>query len=68
MEALIYDKPEIAWPGLLAHISGVRAVAQLPMFASRIAAAQLRKTAEASKPIASTLRLIDEWDFCTRPS
>ena len=42
-----------AMAGLGLHISGVRAIAQLPMFGSRIAAAQLRKAAEASKSIAN---------------
>ncbi|MDO8399343.1 MAG: Crp/Fnr family transcriptional regulator [Bradyrhizobium sp.] len=41
-----------AMAGLGLHISGVRAIAQLPSFSSRIAAPQLRKAAEASKTIA----------------
>jgi CRP-like cAMP-binding protein len=41
-----------AMAGLGLHISCVRAIAQLPTFASRIAAAQLRKAAKASKTIA----------------
>jgi len=35
------------------HPSRVRAIAQLPMFASRISATQFRKAAEASNPVAN---------------
>jgi len=37
--------------GLGLHISWVRAIAQLPAFASRVSSAQLRKAATSSKPI-----------------
>ena len=40
-----------AMSGLGLHVSQVRAIAQLPMFAARIAPAQLRKAASSSKPI-----------------
>jgi CRP-like cAMP-binding protein len=46
-----------AMAGVSLHVSTVRAIAQLPMFASRISAPRLRKAAEASKPIA---------DLCVR--
>jgi CRP-like cAMP-binding protein len=39
--------------GLGLHTSGVRAIAQLPMFASRISSPQLRKVAASSKPVAN---------------
>ncbi len=42
-----------AMAGLGLHVSRVRAIAQLPMFASRISTPQLRKAVEASKPIAN---------------
>jgi len=38
-----------AMAGLGLHVSRVRAIAQLPMFASRISTPQLRKAVEASK-------------------
>ena len=41
-----------AMAGLGLHVSRVRAIARLPVFASRIAAPQFRKAAAASKPIA----------------
>lgn len=41
-----------AMSGLGLHTSGVRAIAQLPMFASRISSPQLRKVAASSKPVA----------------
>lgn len=41
-----------AMSGLGLHISWVRAIAQLPMFVSRIGSPQLRKAAAISKPIA----------------
>jgi CRP-like cAMP-binding protein len=41
-----------AMSGLGIHHSQVRAIVQLPMFASRIASTQLRKAATSSKPIA----------------
>jgi CRP-like cAMP-binding protein len=40
-----------AMSGLGLHISQVRAIAQLPMFAARIASAQLRDAVSSSKPI-----------------
>jgi len=40
-----------AMSGLGLHISWVRAIAQLPAFASRVSSAQLRKAAASSKPI-----------------
>jgi len=40
-----------AMSGLGLHISWVRAIAQLPTFASRISSIQLRKAATSSKPI-----------------
>jgi CRP-like cAMP-binding protein len=42
-----------AMAGLGLHVSKVRAIAQLPMFASRISAEHLRKAVEASEPIAT---------------
>jgi CRP-like cAMP-binding protein len=42
-----------AMAGLGLHVSKVRAIAQLPMLASRISAEHLRKAVEASKPIAT---------------
>jgi len=41
-----------AMSGLGLHTSQVRAIAQLPMFASRVASSQMRKAAKVSKPIA----------------
>jgi CRP-like cAMP-binding protein len=46
-----------AMSGLHPHVSLVRAIAQLPMFASRIASARLRSAASNSKPI---------FDLCLR--
>jgi CRP-like cAMP-binding protein len=40
-----------AMSGLGLHVSQVRAIAQLPMFAARIPPAQLRKAASSSRPI-----------------
>jgi CRP-like cAMP-binding protein len=51
---------EGAMAGLGLHVSRVRAIAQLPLFASRIAAPQFRKAAEASKPIADMCILCNE--------
>jgi CRP-like cAMP-binding protein len=41
-----------AMSGLGLHTSQVRAIAQLPMFASRVASSQMRKAGKVSKPIA----------------
>jgi CRP-like cAMP-binding protein len=41
-----------AMSGLGLHTSLVRAIAQLPMFASRVSSTQLRKAAASSKPVA----------------
>ena len=49
-----------AMAGVGLHVSRVRAIARLPVFASRIAAPQFRKAAEASKPIADMCILCNE--------
>jgi CRP-like cAMP-binding protein len=49
-----------AMAGVGLHVSRVRAIAQLPVFASRIAAPEFRKAAEASKPIADMCILCNE--------
>jgi CRP-like cAMP-binding protein len=49
-----------AMAGLGLHVSTVRAIAQLPVFASRIGAPQFRKAAGASNPIAHMCILCNE--------
>ena len=49
-----------AMAGLGLHVSRVRAIARLPVFANRIAAPQFRKAAKASKPIADMCILCNE--------
>ena len=49
-----------AMAGLGLHVSTVRAIARLPVFASRIGAPQFRKAAGASKPIAHMCILCNE--------
>jgi len=49
-----------AMSGLGLPVSQVRAIAQLPMFASRIASTEMRKAVAASKPIADLCLLYNE--------